>query len=462
MLVMLLAGQLYAQDIAGAWYGVLAAPGRNLHVVFHIARSGDGYTSTLDSPDQGANGLATDATTLQKNQLTIVAPRFGIKYTGTFVPDSGLIKGVLIQGGEIPLNLSRNRASAQPVSMLPRPQDPKDFPYKREEIVFTNLKGGNQLAGTLTLPADGKCTKIVILITGSGPQNRDEEVTAFNHRPFLVWSDQLTRQGIAVLRYDDRGVGKSTGNFATATSADFADDAEAAVNYILSRPDLSKLRIGLMGHSEGGLIAPMVAARNKAVKFVCLLAGPGQPMTELLLQQERDQLRLAGASQQAIELSMRTNRKVMDLVTGNSTLSTAQLKEKIDTLLYRELRAYPAGALQGESIDAAVKRGDSQVTTPWFRYMLGIHPDVYLSKVTCPVLALNGTLDMQVQCSANLAGIKAALQKGGNKNHQEVALPGLNHLFQKAQTGALGEYAQISETVNPVALQKVSAWINEL
>ena len=230
----------------------------------------------MDSPDQGARGLPTDKTTVTGNQLTIEASTYKIKYMGTFLPDRPQIKGTFLQGeGSLPLNLGRTQSAVPAAPIVARPQDPKDFPYKQEDVTFTNPKGGNQLAGTLTpLPADGKATKIVILITGSGPQNRNEELTAVNHRPFLVWSDWLTRNGIAVLRFDDRGVAKSTGNFTTATSADFADDAEAAVTYIQSRADLKGLSIGLMGHSEGGMIAPIVASRNKAVKFIVLLAAP--------------------------------------------------------------------------------------------------------------------------------------------------------------------------------------------
>ncbi|GAC1307572.1 MAG: alpha/beta fold hydrolase [Mucilaginibacter sp.] len=461
--LMLLAYGVFAQSITGDWYGTLNIPsGPTLHVVFHIAKSGETYSATFDSPDQGANGLATDKTTVTGHQVTIEAARFNFKYVGDYKPDSNKITGTFSQGGgSLPLTLTNGKPSAAVVVAVARPQDPKDFPYKQEEVVFTNPKAGNKLAGTITMPADGKATKIVVLITGSGPQNRNEEIVQFNHRPFLVWSDWLTRQGIAVLRYDDRGIGQSTGIFGTATSADFADDAEAAVNYIQSRADLKNLKIGLMGHSEGGMIAPIVASRDKAVKFIVLLAGPGVAIEQLMLKQVADQMRLGGAPDEAIARSSATNRKIYQLISQNPSMSTVQLKQQIDTLMYRELRGYPKADLDNQSIDAIVKQS-SALMSPWYRYFIAFNPADYLTKVKCPVLALDGTLDMQVNSEANLAGIKASLEKGGNRNFQVVSLPGLNHMFQKATTGSVAEYAKITETVDPVALQKVSAWINHL
>lgn len=452
----------FAQGIARDWFGVLTVPGgKSLHLVFHIVKSGEAYNSTMDSPDQGANGLQTDKTTVNGNQLTIDAAKYGIQCTGTYLPDSNLIKGTFKQGaGEFPLILTATKADVKAAVPIVRPQEPKDFPYKTEDIVFTNAKGGDRLAGTITMPSDGKAKKIVILITGSGPQNRNEEL--LGHRPFLVWSDWLTRHGIAVLRYDDRGIGQSTGNFRGSTSADFADDAEAAINYIQSRADLKKLSIGLLGHSEGGMIAPIVASRNPAVKFIVLLAGPGVPIVQLMVKQSIDQMRLSGAPEEAIRLSAATDQKLYTLVAQNPKLSSADLKQQGDTLLYRELRTYPPADLGGRSIASIVSSSDAALLDPWFRYFIAFDPGTHLKKVRCPVLALNGTKDMQVNAEANLAGIKASLEKGGNKHFEIVPLDGLNHLFQKANTGAVAEYSQIQETVDPIALEKVSAWISQL
>ncbi len=453
----------FAQSIVGAWYGTLNIAGTPLHVVFHISRNGEAYSATMDSPDQGAAGLATDRTEFANNQLTIEASKFALKYTGVLRSDSGKITGTFVQGGSsFPLTLTPGKSGDVNITPAKRPQDPTSFTYRQEEVTFKNNKAGNTLAGTLTLPANGKANKVVVLISGSGPQNRNEEVAQINHRPFLVWSDQLTKNGIAVLRYDDRGVGQSTGNFSTATSADFADDAEAAIAYLQSRSDLSKSSIGLMGHSEGGMIAPMVAARNKAVKFVVLLAAPGVPITELMAQQTTDQMRLAGADSADIAGSAAANAKIFAAMNRYKNLSSDAYKKQIDSVVYAQVRSMPKEALGGKTVEEVAKRNSQQLYSPWFRYFIAYDPAIAISKLKCPVLALNGTLDMQVQSSANLAGIKAALAKAGNNRFEVLPLNGLNHLFQKANTGSVAEYAKISETVNPVALNRVTAWINRL
>jgi pimeloyl-ACP methyl ester carboxylesterase len=335
-------------------------------------------------------------------------------------------------------------------------QEPTSFPYKQEEVLISNTKSKVQLAGTLTLPSNGKVSKIVILITGGGPQNRNYEW--LNHRPFLVLSDWLTRKGVAVLRYDDRGVGKSTGIFSTATTFDFADDVEAAITYIRSRHDLENLSIGLIGHSEGGLIAPMVASHDENVKFIVLLAGPGIPGDEITLQQSAHRSHLAGASDADINKTKAFNRKVFDLIMRSSSLSSRQLKDQVDTLLYR--------TTLGHHVDNAkfvtVKKQYESFVTPWVRTYLKLNPADYLVKVKCPVLALNGTKDVQVISEANLAGIAKALDQGGNKQYKVVPLEGINHALQKAKTGNETEYTQISETINPIVLTTVSNWINTL
>lgn len=335
-----------------------------------------------------------------------------------------------------------------------RPQDPTSFPYKQEDVLIRSKRSKVQLAGTITVPSSGKVSKIVILITGSGPQNRNEEV--LNHRPFLVWSDWLTRHGVAVLRYDDRGVGKSTGDFSTSTTFDFADDVEAAVSFIGSRPDLNQLSIGLMGHSEGGLIAPMVASRNKNVKFIVLLAGPGIPIYQLGLQQSADVSRVDGVSNTVIAQNFALNKKFFDLVLQDSSLSTGQLKKDIDTLLHHEMLSQHWDKARYNGWKQRYDRLTGQ------RTFLKLKPADYLVNVKCPVLAVNGTKDLQVNCQANLNGIAKALDQGGNKHYKIVPFEGLNHLFQKAGTGSPNEYSQITETINPVALTTVTNWINTL
>jgi alpha/beta superfamily hydrolase len=224
------------------------------------------------------------------------------------------------------------------------------------------------------MPSTGKASKIVVLITGSGPQNRNEEVKEINHRPFLVLSDWLTRNGIAVLRYDDRGVGKSTGVFATGTTADFADDAEAAVNYILSRTDLKGLSIGLIGHSEGGIIAPMVASRNNAVKFICLLAGPGIPLQEVMLQAAKDRLRPEGTSAKDIKIALAADQKAFQIVQDNPGLGSAELKVKFDTIILKDVKKFPPSLLHGMSVDDYVKGYSAQLSSPVDQVLYRLQP----------------------------------------------------------------------------------------
>ena len=467
LLLLIICKAASAQSVTGIWYGMLNWQSAQIPVVIHIDKTGDRYTSTWDSPSQGAKDLATLKTNFYGNQLSIDGSNYGVKINGTFVPDSNIIRAEFSQGlANLPLRLQRKPVKASSNISSARPQEPTDISYRQEDVFFNNKNAGAKLAGTLTMPPKGKATKILILISGSGPQNRNEELAEFNQRPFLIWSDYLTRQGFAVLRYDDRGVDQSTGDFQTATTADFADDAEAAVKYIQSRPDLKSMQIGLLGHSEGGMIAPMVAARNKNVKFLVLLAAPGVPIRELMVRQSADQMKLAGASPLNIQTSAAINRTIYAVFPRYPLLSDSSFKKKLTDVVYKEITGAPRNttdtSAQQVKKDASVNAIVSPLITPWYRYFITADPANYLSKVTCPVLALNGTLDMQVNSEANLAGIKENLKKAGNKNYTTVALPGLNHLMQKAKTGSLAEYGEITETVNPAVLEKVSAWIKKL
>jgi pimeloyl-ACP methyl ester carboxylesterase len=458
--LVLLSSVLFAQEPVGTWYGNLNLKGLQLPLVFHITKTGTEYSTKMDSPNQGAIGMPTSKTTLEINILTIEATNIGMKYTGVFMPDSNKINGIFEQGPtRTPLMLSNKPNTNLLVKSGPRPQDPKDFPYKQEEITFTNANGGDTLAGTLTLPTDGKASKIVVLISGSGPQDRNEDFPPFNHRPFLVLSDYLTRQGIAVLRYDDRGIGKSTGIFNKATTADFADDAEAAVKYILSRPELKNMSIGLIGHSEGGMIAPIVASRNPNVKFIVAMAGPGIPIYQLYAQQLGDAMKLAGLPPALAAQKTAMNLKVFTTVKDTKDLPLDQATVEVERVFRKELSLQTLDKPDSTTTEAMVKQSINSFKTPWLRYFIGFDPTVYLTKVTCPVLAINGTLDFQVSAKENLAGIKASLEKAGNKNFEIVPMDGLNHLFQKAGTGAATEYGTIEETINPAALQKISSWV---
>jgi pimeloyl-ACP methyl ester carboxylesterase len=296
----------------------------------------------------------------------------------------------------------------------------------------------------------------VVLISGSGPQNRDEEL--MGHKPFLVLSDYLTRNGIAVLRYDDRGTGKSKGIFSKGTSFDFSNDAEAAFNYLLTRKEIISNKIGIMGHSEGGLIAPMIAARNKNVGFIVLLAGTGLPGDQIMLLQQELIARADGSTEADIQKTKRVNKAVFDIVRKNE--NQTNLNAELSAYLKNELEKDTALSKSiGMSVDDYIKSTLKQIASPWFQYFLKYDPQPVLTQVKCPVLAINGEKDLQVPPKEDLAAIKKALKKGGNKNFVTKELPGLNHLFQECKTGSPEEYGDIEQTFSPLALQEILQWI---
>jgi hypothetical protein len=430
-------------DIDGIWLGTLDAGATKLRLVLKIANGPDGLTASLQSPDQSQQWLPANSATRSGDSLNFTIESLGVVYDGKI--DAGLnsIDGTFTQGGR-PLPLALKRVKDQAELETRHPQNPvKPYPYREEEVTYANKAAGNVLAGTLTIPPGKGPFPAVLLISGSGPNDRDE--TVFGHKPFLVLSDYLTRKGIVVLRVDKRGVGKSTGDLAHATTADFATDAEAGVQYLKTRAEADPRRIGLIGHSEGGTVAPMVAAGDPGVRFIVLMAGPGVPGDQIIVEQGRLIEEAAGATKEKAAQDADKQRELFALVE----------KEKDDAVLGKELREKLAGRVPDAQIDVAIQ----QLTSPWMRYTLTYDPATALRKVACPVLALNGEKDLQVSAAQNLPAIKKALEEGGNKQIEIDELPGLNHLFQTAKTGSPTEYAQIEETISPVALDKVASWI---
>jgi fermentation-respiration switch protein FrsA (DUF1100 family) len=365
----------------------------------------------------------------------------GATFSGKIASDAKSISGTFTQGpNNVPLVLSPVKDAAQLENR--RPQNPvKPYPYREEEVSYDNKLQNVRLAATLTLPPGKGPFPGVVLITGSGPQDRDE--TLLNHKPFLVLADHLSRQGIAVLRADDRGTAKSTGDFATATTADFATDTEASLAYLKTRPEVNQHKLGLIGHSEGGVIAPMVAARNRDVAFIVMLAGTGVRGDEVLVEQSAAIQESMGAAPAEVEKNRTQERELLSLVTNDD----AEIEKKM-----RELTA-------GKLSDAQIAAQLQLIRTPWFHYFLHYDPATSLTKVTCPALALNGEKDKQVIPSQNLPAIRKSLEAAGNTHFEVVELPGLNHLFQTANTGSPTEYGQIEETISPIALNKISSWI---
>ncbi len=442
-----------SQQIEGSWHGLLKVQGMELHLVFNISQDEDGLKATMDSPDQGAHGIAVDATAFKDGILTMAIPMAAINYTGTLSGDT--ITGTFAQAGmEIPLNLTREVPEKTAVV---RPQEPqKPYPYQAEEVFFKNPEADITLAGTLTLPREQGTFPAVVMITGSGPQNRDEEI--LGHKPFLVIADHLTRHGIAVLRFDDRGVAQSEGDFSSATSYDFATDVEAAVAYLLARDEIDPAKIGLIGHSEGGIIAPIVAGRNtEKVNFIVLLAGTGIRGDKLLLEQQLLIGKAMGMGEEEMNKNQLINRQIFELVLKNEEKET--LESNIRALMQEALADTDEQMLGGMPIEQFIDQQTSLVTSPWMSTFLRLDPAVYLEKVRCPVLAVNGSNDLQVPPS-NLQAIETSLHRGGNTKVTLKEFPGLNHLFQECDTGSPTNYAAIEQTFAPEVLEKLSSWIN--
>ncbi|MCW3789154.1 alpha/beta hydrolase family protein [Plebeiibacterium sediminum] len=451
--ILLASFKAYSQNISGQWNGKLKIQGIQLRVVFHIHANDTAYIATMDSPDQGAKGIPVDKVTFINQVLKLVIKQPGIRYEGSYNSDNNTIEGTFMQSGlSFPLNLTKQKYNTE---VNNRPQEPqKPYPYISEEVKFENTKDIVTLAGTLTVPKkDGKFPAVV-LISGSGPQNRDEEV--FGHKPFLVLSDYLTRNNIAVLRFDDRGIAQSTGNFKTATTLNFSRDVEAAVEYLKTRTEIDK--IGLIGHSEGGVIAPMVAANVKDIDFIVLLAGIGMPADELLQLQSELIGRAYGVNDSALTLSKTINKELYNIVKQNNKPEST--KQKLSAYLDKVFQENPDFPIPGGmNKEAYIKMQVETLSSPWMSYFLKINPEPILKKVKCPVLAINGEKDLQVPAIENLNGIKTALEKGGNKNVTTKAIPHLNHLFQECQTGLPMEYNTIQETFSPNALKLIYNWI---
>ncbi len=455
-LVLLLAGlalssSLSAQDISGAWHGKLSLPTGSLTIVFHISQTEqDVYVTTLDSPDQGANGIKTQTTSFNDSTLIIQIPVIHASYKGKLNSDN-TINGTFTQGMPLPLNLKKGEASRPK-----RPQEPQPpFPYRSEEVTVRNERDEINLAGTLTLPEKGTKFPAVVMVTGSGAQNRDEEI--MGHKPFFVIADYLTRNGIAVLRCDDRGTAASQGTHATATNEDFATDTEAMVNYLRSRKEINAKKIGIIGHSAGGIIAFIVAKKDPSIAFVVSLAGAGVRGDSLMLKQ----VELISKSQgmpdavwQGMKPSIRNRYAILQ--------QTDKTPEELQKELYADVtKTMSPEQLKDLNTIQQLSAQISSMTSPWYLHFMRYDPAQDLKKLKCPVLALNGEKDIQVDAAMNLTAIQERVTGNGNKNVTVKAYPNLNHLFQTCEKGTLAEYGQLEETINPEVLKDIIEWIRK-
>lgn len=439
-----------ASDLSGTWTGNLVAGGRTLRTGLNITEAAGHYTATLDSYDQGAVGIPATRVTVEGTRLHLDAPAIDAVYDATLSADGKTLSGTWKQRG-ISIALTLTRTDRKPE--INRPQEPKPpFPYRSESVAYDNAKAGVKLAGTLTLPSGSAPFPAVLLLTGSGPQDRDE--TLFGHKPFLVIADYLTRRGIAVLRVDDRGVGESTGDLAKTSEDDLAEDALAGVDFLSRRADIERARIGLIGHSEGADVAAIVASRSQAVAFIVMLAGTGIPGGELLTSQAEAIMRASGESEDDIRRNTDLQRAMFRVLREekDSAVAEKRLRELLNDFVKGANR--PAAELQ-----AFVNSQVRGALSPSLRSIILADPASVLHKVTCPVLALNGSRDLQVLARLNLPAISKALAEGGNPDYEVAELPVLNHLFQRAGTGLIDEYAKIEQTFAPEALDAMNDWL---
>ncbi|MCM0668265.1 alpha/beta hydrolase family protein [Flavobacterium tyrosinilyticum] len=440
ILIIFSSSKSLGQDISGQWNGVLKIQNNELRVLFNITKTEKGYSSTLDSPDQNAKGISVASTAFENSVLKLNIATIGGVYEGRLGADNVFV-GKLIQNGHtLDLNLTKGNVE------VAKPQEPKQpFSYYTEDVKFENKTDKVTLAGTLSMPKKEGNFPVVILISGSGMQNRDEEM--LGHKPFLVLADYLTKKGIAVLRFDDRGFGQSTGDFKKATTMDFAKDVQAGVDYLKTRKEIDKNKIGLIGHSEGGIIAPIIAGNSKDVKFIVLLAGPGIRGDKLLLLQRELLEKQMGVPDAVVEQSKENFKGAYDLII-QSTVNDDDLKAKVNSYFKSKL-----------GNDDMAKTTTDQITSPWYYALLKLDPKPFLEKVKCPVLALNGSKDLQVPAQVNLENIKKVLTEAGNKKVTTKEFPNLNHLFQECKTGSPTEYATIEQTFSPIALEEISSWV---
>ena len=448
-----------ARNLEGRWKGIVRV-GSDIRLYFNFQRDSAGqWNASMDSPDQGAIGIPCSNLVMNNDSLSLDIPGAGAKYKGQWISDSA-INGKWIQGISIVLNLKKNNDSV----ILNRPQTPKPpYPYTSEDLEYENQHKTLHYGATLTTPLGNGPFPAVVLITGSGAQNRDEELVG--HRPFAVIADYLSRHGVVVLRVDDRGVGKSSGNFDSANSADFAKDVSNSVDFLKTRQKVDLKKIGLIGHSEGGMIAPMVASQRKDIDFIILLAGPGEKIVDLMRDQNKAILQSQGINKDAIASFAQFYPIMVHSVIDAKDKAEARknLKGALDDWKKSTPKSHVL-ATTGISSDSTeqkfIGRTVEVMRGMWFSYFMKFDPAPYLEGLSCKVLALNGEKDIQVLPDPNLQGIEESLKKSKSKIFEVHKIPGLNHLFQDCKKCTIQEYGLLEETFSPAALDMIGNWID--
>ena len=448
-----------ANKFIGNWEGKLNV-GVELRIVFHIIADGKGgVASVADSPDQDAYGLHCDTTIISGDEISIEMKDLKAYVNAKMTNDSTL-EGNFKQLALIPLTLKRVLKPSERY----RPQTPKaPFDYKSEEVEYSGKDKLLRYGATITIPKGKGPFPAAVLITGSGAQNRDEEI--LGHKPFAVLADYLTKKGFVVLRVDDRGIGKSTGRFGLATSADFAIDVNNSVNYLLSRSEVDKKKTGLIGHSEGGMIAPMVAAERKDISFIVLMAGPGVPIIDLMAEQNEAVARSGGVTEDALKEIKPLFKTLVTVIEQSKDSAAAFTNTAI--ALEGWAKDKPKPVLEELNLGTILQRSEyvtamvSQLQSPWFKYFIKFDPGKYLEQLNCKVLAVDGDKDVQVVSKQNLPGIQASLKKSKTKIYEVKELPGLNHLFQHCIKCTVAEYGELEETISPAALEIIGNWLEK-
>ena len=433
----------------GTWQGAIETGNMRMRLQLHISHDqAGGLIASVDSLDQSIQGIPASRVSENGSDIKLELPAFDAEYTGTVNTAKNSIAGTWSQSGNTEkLDFRRSERILE----LRRPQNPeKPYPYKVEEVSFAAADGKANLAATLTLPQSNASFPAVLLLGGSGPNDRDE--TTAGHKTFLVLSDFLTRRGIAVLRYDKRGIAQSTGNYAAATLEDFAQDAESALAYLKSRKEVDAKRLGIIGHSEGGILGSLVATRSTDVSWLVLMGTPVTTGERTLLRQSELIARTGGLPEEQITRSLEFDRNAYAVVRGEK--NPEAMEKRLNVLVEQSglSQAMPPAALQAQI---------RVMSSPWFRDFLIYDPEPVLEKLQCPVLALSGDRDLQVDSTENVPLLRRVYEMSGNKDFTVVEIEGVNHLFQTAQSGSPALYGAIEETMAPSVLTAVGTWIGK-
>ncbi len=448
-----------APPVRGNWEGTIDLGAAKLAVVVHLDSDKLGWSGRIDIPQQGGIGLSLEYVEMTGNSISFqISEIQGSPHFVGIITENTMAGTFFQHGHEFPFRLQRTETQTS-TPQYRRPQSPqKPFPYTVRQVRFPSTN--HILAGTLTLPAGEGLHPAIVLVTGSGPQNRDMRI--FGHRPFAVWADRLSRSGVAVLRYDDRGVGESEGRFTGATTTDFANDASAALRFLSSLAEVGNKPVGILGHSEGGLVASKLLARENGPAFAVLLASPGVPGDEVILRQVTLMLETNGASDSEVRKTTDLQKQLLDIATQNLPAET--IREQL-TRHVLEVVQEEGGDPHDPNILRKAEEA-AQLATPWYREILRYDPAPDLHRNGTPVFALNGTLDLQVDPEQNLSAIKKALEQAvvdAGAPIPEIRLyDGLNHFLQPAKTGAIDEYSEIEVTVSEEVLEHVVDWVQSV